>query len=179
MNSIRKNENVFFARGIPVVAFVAALVLAGCPVDSVPDPGTSVPESRSPMGSVMNLTGQVYILVSDEEEYRVFEGDRRVVAAWYMWRNLGGEGAINGGQLSFNIGTPGFLTNIGSLFGSYDDQYDNFTIRPMDARAVLFYAMVTVGDGRGGRLQRLRSETRETEAGIVSTLDEVYYIYVD
>jgi len=170
-------------RGILVVAVAFVLTLTGCPRDDPQppvDPGTSAPQSRAPFGTTMTLTGQVDVWDPYAEEYRRFYGDREVGPAWSpLGRSIGGEGIIDGGQLHFIIATPSHLTNIGSLFEGYDDIYSGFTIYPYNARAVTFYIMETEGDGHSGRLQRLNSDVRETEDRLTSTLDEVYYIYVD
>ena len=171
-------------RGILVVAAVFALILTACPSGGTapPDPGTNAPQSRSPLGTTMTLTGQVDAWEQYAEEYRRFYGDRYVGPAWSpLSFSIGGEGAINGGQLNFVITSPspGHLRHIGFLFENYDDIYRGFTISPNNARAISFYIMETEGDGRAGRLQRLSSDVHETEKKLTSILDEVYYIYVD
>ena len=128
-------------------------------------------------------------------EYRTFDGNRQVFArGWaatqvrvhvpgtgivYVWEldlvNLEEEGYIEGGGLYFSIGTPETMGDIVGLFDGYDYSYDNFTISPSNARGIILRDLQTAGDGFSGWL----SKSSLDEGASTSTLDEVYYIYVD
>ncbi|MCL2190837.1 MAG: hypothetical protein FWB79_02490 [Treponema sp.] len=192
MSCLRKNKAA-------PLGLAVALALAGCCMGSpAPDePGVTepgVPESRSPLGATMTLAGQVWVPGDGEVrnvhgeyewdgEHVEFDGTRSVSLLFFDGNrlvDLGGVGNIADGRLNFNIGTPGVLVSIGFLFDSYGDTYDDFTIYPRTARAVLFHGMETDGDDRVGWIQRLHSVVQGTaETRLTSVLDEVFYVYVD
>jgi len=145
-----------------------APILTGCPVDALP------------AVAVRNITlsGQVHVLDPDTGEYVDFHGDRQVstlVLLDNMIADIGGQGSIDGGRLHFTIGTPRHMVGIETLFEGYEYMYRDFDIYPPDARGVMLLGLVTTGDGYDGWLDRSNLEVD----GNVSTLDEVYYIYVD
>jgi len=168
MSKTQKNKAIFFAAGLAAVVLALSLVLAGCPVDS----GQTV-ATRS-----ITLSGQVYTLDLDTGEYVNFHGNRRVSTLVLMddrIADIGGQGNIDGGQLHFTIGTPRYMVGVETLFEGYEYMYRDFKIYPPDAMGVMLLGLVTTSDGYDGWLDRSNLEVD----GNVSTLDEVYYIYVD
>ena len=170
-----KNRKTFF---VPAV-LTLALSLAGCPTNAAPPPVTIPP---------MTIVGQVYVLAQDADgengEFRAFDGDRQVQAQALIGEGvyyLGGAGAISGGRLSFTIGRPSPTPQVanlwcmGTLFEGYDDVYRDFTVYPDDARGAVLLGLLTAGDGFMGWMNRYNLDID----GNTSTLDEVYFLYVD
>jgi len=107
-------------------------------------------------------------------------GARRVIVEgmleWELFLiDLGAGGHIEGGGLHFSVGTPETMGYIAGLFDGYDYIYRNFTISPSNARGIILRNLQTTGGGFSGWLGKSSLD----EGVSTSTLDEVYYIYVD
>lgn len=205
---VRKNGNSALIRWIPAIALALATVLAGCPTEA-----DDVAEKTShPLGLEMSLSGQVYVRVPDSDagewvwdydlegyrwvtpQFRPFHGNRKVLAIEWRQRfvnlelvwepiDLGGEGNIDAGKLTFSLGRP--PTNVlsqvgmgtGGLFEGYQHMYSGFSIYPGNARGLILHGLETetVGGGPYGWIERQHFNVD----GWTSTLDEVLHIYVD
>jgi len=172
---MRKHTNTSFVAGALAAVLVLVSLLAGCPADA--SPGVAV---RS-----IILSGQIHTLNQDIGEYVNFYGDREVfdyaplVDSTFRISRLGGEGSIDGGRLSFSIGTPLDMVRVRYLFPGYHDMYSNFEISPANARGVILYGLTTVDYGLIGWLERLSIDLDIDEDGETFIRDEVFYIYVD
>jgi hypothetical protein len=126
----------------------------------------------------MRISSQVFISDPVAVDRVDFTGDRDVAPMVFAGKpfNLGGNGSIKNGWLSFDIGKPDYAwKNIMNLFDGYAQSYEGFSVSPEDAYGAVIRGFVTSGGGFDGWLFR----EEQSANGKVSTLDEVYYVYVD
>jgi len=118
----------------------AALALAACPTGAAP-----CQKSSAHLGSPAIIGGQVYAWGAAAGEYLAYGGGRRVAAPLVQGGralSLGGEGAVEGGILSFEIGSPGgALPHLASLFEGYGYSFGNFAISPPGARGAFLFGL--------------------------------------
>jgi len=171
-----------------VPAIAVALVAIGCYTETSPYEKTGpqpqsqpklVPETIMHLGTSMAISGQVRAIDAGTGSPVKFDGDRSVSFLSLPPRpmNLGGSGSIAGGFLNFGIGAPASLAlvPIRNVFGGYDSMYESFSIVPAGAKGLAMKGLATSGDGMNGWMHRMAPHSD----GPISTLDEVFYVYVN
>ena len=185
---MKKNTGVYSAAtGIcAAFAFLMAILpivlIAGCPMGSKNASGNSdddlPPVSEYKLGSSMTIRSQVFVSDPAGAASFSFAGNRSVVPMVFMGKlfDLGGTGGIKSGRLSFDIGKPDYAwKNIMNLFDGYAASYEGFSVSPQDAYGAVIRGFKTSGGGFDGWLSR----EEQSGDGKISTLEEVYYVYVD
>jgi len=120
-------------------------------------------------------------LAEDDLGWEHFTGNRTIPSASFWVSDdvgdidIGGEGAIIDGVLSFLIATPSELVSVNYVFDDYwEELFTNFNISPASAQVAAIDYMIVTGGGTGELAKRWIGSS-----GNNIIWEEVIYIYVD